>query len=116
MIPENIHVSMFNIQCNDLLIYLTDKYSNNLIDLIAKKARESTHQLFNIFKGIKTRISEVPKDIENLTEIKDYISNLPNDLEKIKLDINKCLDIYKTLEDYNYCWRYEQIRNSWKTW
>lgn len=115
-IPENIHVSIFNIQCTDLLSYLLDKYSNlrkNLINLIAKKARESTHHLFNEFESIKAKISETPKDIEKLTEIKDIIQNLPIELEKIKIEINKCLDIYKTLEDYNYRFTAEDMNKRW---
>ena len=115
-IPENIHVSCFNIQCTEILIYLTDKYVSlrkNLINLIAKRARESTHQLFNTFEAIKLKIGEQPKDIEKLTEIKEYMANLPQELDKIKTEINKCLDIYKTLEDYNYRFTTEDMNKRW---
>lgn len=30
------------------------------------------------------------------------MNNLPMELEKIKVDINKTLDIYSTLEEFNY--------------
>ena len=83
LIPESIHVSYFNIQCNELLTHLLDKYqtlSKELIKLIAKRCKESTQRLFNSFEVIKGKIKEQPKGIEQLTELKEYMSNLPSNL------------------------------------
>ncbi len=41
--------------------------------LIAKRAMENTTQIYNNFLKIKEKINEDPKDIEKLTEIKDYM-------------------------------------------
>lgn len=55
---------------------------------------------------IKQKIGEEPKNIEELTEIREYMQGLPAELEKIKLDMKKCFDIYIMLEDFN--WRFSQ--------
>ena len=91
-IPLSIHVSCFKIQCNDLFNYMTEKFSTlqkQLIQLIAKKGRETSSQIFNSFEVIKQKLKETPVDIEKLTELKDYMTNLPNELLKVQLEILK---------------------------
>jgi dynein heavy chain len=48
------------------------------------------------------KLKEKPADIEKLTDIKDYIGNMPTEMEKMKIEMNKCFDIYKILEGFNY--------------
>ena len=63
-IPEEIHVSCFKIQCTELYNNLIEKFQTvqkNLIQLIAKRCRESTTQIFNAFETIKTKLKETPE-------------------------------------------------------
>jgi len=62
---------------------------------------------------IKQKIGEEPKNIEELTEIKEYMLGLPNELEKIKIDMNKCFDIYKMLEDFNWRFSNDEMNRKW---
>ena len=41
------------------------------------------------------------------------MSNIPNEIEKIKIDMNKCFDIYKTLEDFSYRFSKEEMDKRW---
>jgi len=62
-IPLEIHVSCFKIQCTELYNYLIEKFQTlqkNLIQLIAKRCRESTTQIFNSFETIKSKLKETP--------------------------------------------------------
>jgi dynein heavy chain, axonemal len=77
-IPETIHVSFFNIQCKDLLEYLQDKYHTyikNIIDIIANRARNETRTIFHTIEAMKAKVREQPKDIDKLTEIKEYMND-----------------------------------------
>lgn len=47
---------------------------------------------------MQNRLRETPKDIEQLTEIKELMANIPNEIEKLKIEMNKTFDIYKILE------------------
>ena len=72
--------------------------------MIAKRCREGTTLIFNIFETIKSKLKETPTgiiiiiDIEKLTELKDYMNNLPNELAKVNLEIIKVTSIYGILE------------------
>lgn len=62
-IPQEIHVSCFKIVCTELYNNLIEKFQTvqkNLIQLIAKRCRESTTQIFNSFETIKNRLKETP--------------------------------------------------------
>lgn len=68
--------------------FLSEKYQNlqkNLIDMIAKKAKSEAQTIFNSFQQMELKLKESPKDIEKLTEIREYIANLPSELEKMKI-------------------------------
>jgi dynein heavy chain len=79
-IPEVVHVSCFEVHCKEILAYLEEKQeelAKQLKQLIAKRAKEATTALFNDFTVIKSKINEEAKDIETLTELKEYMANMP---------------------------------------
>jgi dynein heavy chain len=71
-----------------------------LIDVIIKRAKQSTLALYDEIQKIKLKLNEPPVDIEKLTEIKQYMANLPLELEKVKEDIDKSCEIYDLLEPF----------------
>jgi dynein heavy chain len=74
--PECVQVSMFDIQCKDILVYMLEKYEQlekNLLNLISKRYRESNRVLSNQFEQITHKLKEQPEDIEALTELKEYM-------------------------------------------
>lgn len=63
--------------------YLSEKYqtlTKNLIDMIAKKAKAESQTIFNSFQMMELKLKESPKDIEKLTDLKDYIANIPMEM------------------------------------
>ena len=54
------------------------------------------------FDEINERIRRPPKNIEELTETKKYITEIPLTIEKLKQEINNCMEIYSVLEEFNY--------------
>ena len=53
--------------------------------MIAKKAKSEAQNIFQGFKQMERNLKESPKDIEKLTEIREYIGNLPAQLDKMKI-------------------------------
>jgi hypothetical protein len=63
------------------------KHSNIIekeIKLIAQKAKEMNYALSTKFDEINERIRRPPKNIEDLTETKKYIAEIPVVIEKLK--------------------------------
>jgi dynein heavy chain len=48
------------------------------------------------------KIEGHPKDIEELTALKDYMASVPNEIEKLQKELKDCLNIYTILDQFNY--------------
>jgi hypothetical protein len=68
------------------------------IKLIAQKAKETNYALSTKFDEINERIRRPPKNIEDLTETRKYISEIPVEIEKLKKAIGECMDVYTILD------------------
>jgi hypothetical protein len=58
--------------------------------------------LIATFEKINMKIESHPKDIEELTALKDYMTGVPNEIEKLQKDIKETLNIYAILDIFNY--------------
>ena len=55
-----------------------------------------------VFEQMNMKIETSPKDIEELTSIKEYMATVPNEIEKLSVEIKACMNIYETLNYFNY--------------
>lgn len=81
--------------------------------MIAKKAKSDSQAIFNTFQQMEMKLKQKPADIEKLTDIKDYIGNMPTEMQKMKLEMTKCFDIYKILEGFNYRFSKDELDKRW---
>lgn len=89
-IPEFVTVSIFQINCKDIRNLYVGKHSNIIekeVKLISQKAKEMNYTLATKFDEINERIRRPPKNIEELTETKKYISEIPATIAKLKEEI-----------------------------
>jgi len=104
-IPDDIIVSIFKVNCKEIRNKLADKHlkiAKDQIDLIAKRAKITANELLTHFEKMNMKIESHPKDIEELTALKDYIAGVPNEIEKLQKDIKECLSYYEILNGFNY--------------
>ena len=55
------------------------------------------NDILEIFEKMINKIESAPKDIEELTSIKDYMASVPNEIEKVMSDLKNCSNIYDIL-------------------
>lgn len=104
-IPDEIIVSIFKVSCREFRNRLVDKHlkiARDEIDLIAKRAKVVANEILTSFDKMNLKIETTPKDIEELTALKDYMAGIPNEIEKLQKDIKDCLGIYEILNGFNY--------------
>jgi len=104
-IPEFVNVSIFQINCKDIRNMYVGKHSQIIekeVKLIAQKAKDMNYQLSTKFDEINERIRRPPKNIEDLTETRKYISEIPVTIAKLKDEIKQCMDIYGILDEFNF--------------
>lgn len=104
-IPDDIIISIFRVSCKEIRNRLAQKHiqiANDEIELIAKRAKINAQELMASFEKINMKIESHPKDIEELTALKDFMMGVPNEVEKLQKDIKDTLAIYATLDIFNY--------------
>ena len=85
-IPDDIIISIFKVNCKEIRNKLADKHlkiAKDEIDLIAKRAKVTANELLTQFDKMNMKIESHPKDIEELTALKDYMAGIPNEIEKL---------------------------------
>ena len=70
--------------------------------MIAKRAKMQADELLIAFEKMNNKIESAPRDIEELTSIKDYMQAIPNEIEKLMPDLKTCMNIYEILNQFNY--------------
>lgn len=84
-IPSSVVVSIFRINIKDIRNLYVGKYEQMIekeIKLIASRATDLNYSISTKFGEINERIQRTPKDIEELTETKKYISEIGIVIEK----------------------------------
>lgn len=84
------------------------------IKLISQRATESNYKISNKFAEIETHIRRVPKNIEELTETKKYISEIGIVIEKLRKEIDECMNTYQICEEFDYEFSSTENDNKWK--
>lgn len=116
-IPQSVHVGIFEIHLNEAKGILEEKYQTlqkNLIDLIARRARSTSIRLSQEIGDIKKTILKDPSNIEDLTTLKEYLNNLPGEMDKMKVRMTGLFDVFKMLEEFNYRFPVEDFQRRWK--
>lgn len=67
-----------------------------------------------MYDSIKDKLKQQPEDIEELTQLKEYMQGLPNELQKIDQEQKSSLEIYKILEEFNYKFNKDDMNRRWE--
>ena len=48
--------------------------------------------------------------------MQEYLDNIPGDLEKIKLTIDECMDVFTMLEGFGYKFPVDELNKRWEVY
>jgi dynein heavy chain len=116
-IPETITVSIFEINCRDIRAAYVGKHSQIVdkeIKLIAQRAKEMNYELSTKFGEINEKIRKPPKNIEELTETRRFIQEIPSTIEKLRGEIDACMGVYEILDEFNFEFSSMDMDQKWK--
>lgn len=85
-IPDSIIVSMFQINVGTIRDVIAKKHTyiaEEQVKLIAKMAKRMANSTIDAFYKINDKINTQPKDIEELSTIKDFMQSVPSEIEKL---------------------------------
>ena len=116
-IPETIRVSCFEISCREVRSSLSGKHATfvkQITDQIGQIAKDTTMNLLENFKKMHRDISKPPKDVEELTEIKEMIERVPVDIEKMKVEIDNNMNTFSILDKFQYKFPTDELNKKWE--
>ena len=70
--------------------------------MISKISKFTANKIIDDFEMFNIQCQAIPKNMEELGAIKDFMASLPNLIEKKKGDIKKCMSMYETLDYFHY--------------
>lgn len=117
LIPDSVNVSMFQINCKDIRNFYAGKFQQIVekeIKLIQQKSKDETHKIAAKFAEITSKINAVPKNIDELTDTKKFISEIGVQIEKLKREIDECMKVYGILDEFNVELTGLEFTNKWE--
>lgn len=75
------------------------------------RAKKLTLGVHTDFSEIHDKINKQPNNIEELTDIQNFIANVPGEMEKWRVEIDKIIDIYDIIDEFEYKLDREVIRS-----
>ena len=82
--------------------------------VIANRVIKSTVEQLQLFAEIEKKIKKVTANIEEASELKDYLDGpVIMEVEKIRVDIKKNAEVYNLLEEYKFKFEPKEIENRW---
>ena len=100
-IPESINLGLFSVSCTKIsraLIAKHQKLSDLLQELMARKSIEQANMLVDKYKAIQTRLNRLPTTIEELTELRDYMGTIGQQLGELQDTLAHVLDNFDDLD------------------
>jgi dynein heavy chain len=100
-IPDTIVVGLFEVSCAEIRKQLSGKYkaiADLLLDMLIHRFRDGAQAISDQFQGYFAQLRKAPKDIEGVTDMREYMSQMPGEILKVQPDMKKCADVYQTLE------------------
>ena len=98
-------MSMFRVNCRgirDIIAAKHEKIAGEIIELIGKKAKTMANGTMDAFDRLNLAIESAPKDIEDLSSIKDTMGNAPGEIAKLKNEISSGMKVYGILDGFQY--------------
>ena len=65
------------------------------------------------FAEITAKINSTPKNIDELTDTKKFISEIGVQVEKLKKEIDECMKVYSILDEFNVELTGLEFTNKW---
>ena len=116
-IPESVNVGMFQINCKDIRNMYAAKYrdiQDKELKLITQRAKDTNYTLLAKFGEIHLKVLNIPKTIDEMTDLKKYVQEQGLVIEKMKKEIDECMVTYNILDEFEVELHTTQLNDKWK--
>ena len=115
-IPISIQIGAFELSLDSIRTALQGRYQN-IITLFLQRVQEQTKatcdELMKRYDTCSRTLREECNDIEAVTQLKEYIQELPAVVTEFDQDIHKALQSYELLDEYKFEYAKDDTKRRW---
>ncbi|XP_051804747.1 dynein axonemal heavy chain 1-like isoform X2 [Acanthochromis polyacanthus] len=115
-LPSSIVIGPFVVHVEGVRLSLSQKrkaLANALLDRFVLKLRNQIDNACEECHIISRKLHEKPNSIEELTEMREWMKQIPELLKSFKEHIDKILPDYELFEELRYCLTNEEFNKKW---
>ncbi|XP_026203417.1 dynein heavy chain 1, axonemal [Anabas testudineus] len=116
-LPSSIVIGPFVVRVEAVRQALSNKrkaLANSILNHFAQKLRKQVDDACEEFNIMSRKLHEKPNSIDELTEKRDWMKQIPEQLKSYKEQIGKTLSDYELIEEFRYCLSDEDVNKKWK--
>ncbi|XP_056381079.1 dynein axonemal heavy chain 1 isoform X2 [Hyla sarda] len=115
-LPNSIIVGPFQIIIEGVKQNLSRKrkaLSNALLELFAKNVHKEVEEISEKFRAISRKLYEKPNSIEELTELREWMKGVPEQVKSLEEQIRKVLGDYDVIDEFYYSLSQDDFNAKW---
>ncbi|XP_030276430.1 dynein heavy chain 1, axonemal [Sparus aurata] len=115
-LPSSIVIGPFFVRVEAVRQALSNKrkaLAKTMLDHLAVKLRKQIDDACEQFNILSQKLREKPTSIEELTEKRDWMKQIPEQIKSYKELVGKTLPDYEVLEEFYYCLTDEDVNQKW---
>ncbi|ESO89348.1 hypothetical protein LOTGIDRAFT_210379 [Lottia gigantea] len=117
-LPSRITIGPFEINTDTIRQALAKKrkaLGNAVLELLARQLRKQADDACEEFKSISRKLYEKPNCIEELSEIREWMKDIPEKLKDHQELIDKAMSDYELIEEFYYNLPTDDFNAKWTT-
>ncbi|XP_051667332.1 dynein axonemal heavy chain 1 [Manacus candei] len=116
VLPSSVIIGPFHVRIEYIRQNLSGKYkvlATSVLDMLAKNLHVKVQSICDAYETVSRKIHEKPKTIEELTELRDWMKGIPEQLAVQEQLIHEVMEDYKVMEEFLYNLTEEDFSDKW---
>ncbi|NWQ64257.1 DYH1 protein, partial [Neopipo cinnamomea] len=116
VLPSSVIIGPFHVRIEYIRQNVSGKYkvlATSMLDMLAKNLHLQVQNICNAYETISSKIHVKPKTIEELTELRDWMKGVPEQLAVQEQLIHEVMEDYKVMEEFLYNLTEEDFSDKW---
>ncbi|XP_072203968.1 dynein axonemal heavy chain 1 [Excalfactoria chinensis] len=115
-LPTSVIIGPFTVRVGVVKQNLSKKYealATSMLDLLAENLHSKVESICGVYTAVSSRIHEKPNNIEELTELREWMKAVPEQLAVQEDLICEVMEDYKVLEEFLYNLKEKDFSDKW---
>eukprot|EP01083_Nonionella_stella_P111300 326422_1 len=117
-IPKVVRLGLFSLKLESVRNAISDKHkqiARQELSLFLDFTRTQCNNIGSSFSEIKKRLRDPRPTVEALSEMKEFISGIPQSIDRLQPQIDLSMQYFQLLEDFNYKLDRTDFGMKWQT-